>query len=220
MTYGAACVAATQKEMRQESLIKGTMKLPVEPRQNMKIYFLKGWHRSKTESKISLEAVILMMNKLMHIHTFCYRAILELDIYTYVYMIHQYGVTWTSWRMDCLFYILSRLTHWGRVTHIYVGKLTIIGSNNSLSPERRQAIIWTNAGILLIGPLGTHVSEISIEIQIFSLKKIRLKMSSAKCCLFRVGLIVLIYNTNWISTLVALCGFRSQGAINEESVSM
>ena len=52
------------------------------------------------------------------------------------------------------------LTHWGRVTHICVVKLTIIGSDNGLSPGRRQAIIWTNAGILLIGPLGTNFSEI------------------------------------------------------------
>ena len=55
-------------------------------------------------------------------------------------------------------------THWGRVTHICVNKLTIIGSDNGLSPGRRQAIIWTNAGILLIGPLGTNFSEILIEI--------------------------------------------------------
>ena len=67
------------------------------------------------------------------------------------------------------------LTHWGRVTHICVGKLTIIGSDNGLSPDRRQAIIWTNAGILLIGPLGTD-----IEILTFSFKKMRLKVSSAK----------------------------------------
>ena len=33
--------------------------------------------------------------------------------------------------------------------------LTIIGSYNGLSPVRRQAIIWTNAGILLVGPVGT-----------------------------------------------------------------
>ena len=46
------------------------------------------------------------------------------------------------------------LTHWGRVTHICVSKLTIIGSDNGLSPDRRQAIIWTNAGLLLIGPVG------------------------------------------------------------------
>ena len=33
-------------------------------------------------------------------------------------------------------------------------KLTSIGSDNGSSPGRRQAIIWTNAGILLTGPLG------------------------------------------------------------------
>ena len=29
---------------------------------------------------------------------------------------------------------------------------TINGSDNGLSPGRRHAIIWTNAGLLLIGP--------------------------------------------------------------------
>ena len=53
----------------------------------------------------------------------------------------------TAWIL--IFY----LTHWGRVTHIWVGNLTIIGSDNGLSPGRRKAIIWTNDGILLIGPL-------------------------------------------------------------------
>ena len=48
--------------------------------------------------------------------------------------------------------------------HICVNKLTIIGSDNGLSPGRRQAIIWTNDGILLIGPLGPNFSEILIEI--------------------------------------------------------
>ena len=47
------------------------------------------------------------------------------------------------------------LTHRGRVTQIYVGKFTITGSDNGLSPIRRQAIIWTNAGILLIRTFGT-----------------------------------------------------------------
>ena len=54
----------------------------------------------------------------------------------------------------------NRLTHWCRVTHICVGKLTTIGSDNGLSPGRRQAIIWPNAGILLIESLGTNFSEI------------------------------------------------------------
>ena len=83
------------------------------------------------------------------------------------------------------------LTHWGRVTHICVSKLTIIGSDNGLSPHRRQAIIWTNAGILLIGPLGTNFSEISIEILTLSFKKLCLKVSSAKRRPFCLGLNVL-----------------------------
>ena len=70
------------------------------------------------------------------------------------------------------------LTHWGRVTHICVSKLTINDSNNALSPGRRQAIIWANAGILLIGPSGTTVSEMFIEIYAFSFKKMPLKMLS------------------------------------------
>ena len=77
------------------------------------------------------------------------------------------------------------------MTHIWVSKLTIIGSDNSLSPDRRQAIIWTNAGLLLIGPLGTNFSEILIEILAFSLKKMRLKVSSTKRRPFCLGLNVL-----------------------------
>ena len=42
---------------------------------------------------------------------------------------------------------------------ICVSKLTIIGSDNGLSPWRRQTIIWTNAGLLLIAHLGTNASE-------------------------------------------------------------
>ena len=85
----------------------------------------------------------------------------------------------------------SQLTHWGRVMHICVSKLTIIGSDNGLAPVRRQAIIWTNAGILYIGPKGTNFSEILIEILTFSFKKLRLKVSSAKRRPFCLGLNVL-----------------------------
>ena len=56
--------------------------------------------------------------------------------------------------------------------------LIIIGSNNGLLHGRRQAIILTNAGILLIWPWGTNFSEILIEIYIFSIRKMHLKMSS------------------------------------------
>ena len=71
------------------------------------------------------------------------------------------------------------------MTHICVGKSTIIGSDNGLPPDRRQAIIGTNAGILLIGPLGR---EILTGIQTFSFKKMHLKMSSAQWRPFCLGL--------------------------------
>ena len=61
------------------------------------------------------------------------------------------------------------------MTHICVGKLNIIGSDG-----QRQAIIWTNAGILLIQTSGTNFSEIESEINAFTFKKMHLKMSSAK----------------------------------------
>ena len=80
------------------------------------------------------------------------------------------------------------LTHWDRVTHICVGKLTTIGSDNGLSPEWRQAIIWTNTGILLIEPYGTNFSEILIAILTFSFTKMSLKVSSAKWRPFYLGL--------------------------------
>ena len=84
------------------------------------------------------------------------------------------------------------LTHWCRVTHICVGKLIIIGSDNGLSPDRRQAIIWTNAELLSIGHLQTYFSENLIKMQQFSLKKMHVKMSSAKWRLSCLGLNVLI----------------------------
>ena len=90
--------------------------------------------------------------------------------------------------------VIEILTHWGRVTHICVGKSTIIGSDNGLSPDRRQAIIWTNVGILLIRPLGTYFSEILTGIQTFSFNKMHLKMSSAKWRPFCLGLNVLKCN--------------------------
>ena len=88
-------------------------------------------------------------------------------------------------------WLTVHLTHWGRVTHICVSKLTIIGSDNGLSPDRRQAIIRTNDGLLLIGPLRTSFSEILIEILTFSFNEMRLNVSSAKRRPFCLGLNVL-----------------------------
>ena len=71
---------------------------------------------------------------------------------------------------------------------IYVTTLTIIGSDNGLSPGRHQAIIWTKSGILLTGPLVTYFSEISIEIYAVSITKIHLKISHWKWRPFCPGL--------------------------------
>ena len=87
---------------------------------------------------------------------------------------------------------VTSLTHWGRVTYICVNKLSIIGSDNALSPDRRQAIIWTNVGLLLIGPIGTNFIEILIEVLTFSFKKMRLNVSSAKRRPLCLGLNVFI----------------------------
>ena len=76
----------------------------------------------------------------------------------------------------------GHITHWGWVRHICMGKLTIIGSDNGLLPGLCQAIIWINAGILSIAPIGTIFNEILIEIHIFHSRK-----SISKCCLENVS---------------------------------
>ena len=135
---------------------------------------------------------------LLFIHLFVY------SIYSFLYSsIYPEVIAWsnvcssaseiTRSSMGKLYW---KLTHWGRVTHMCVSKLTIIGSDNGLSPGRRQAIIWTNAGILLIWPLGTNFSEISIDIKTFSFKKIHLKMSSGKWRPSCLGLNVLKAKNN------------------------
>ena len=56
------------------------------------------------------------------------------------------------------------LTQWGRVTHICVSQLITTVSDDGLSPDRRQAIIWNNDGILLFGPVETNFNNILIKI--------------------------------------------------------
>ena len=62
----------------------------------------------------------------------------------------------------CRAIVILYLTLWVRVTHVCDRNLTIIDSDNGLSPGRRQNIIWTIAVILLLGPLATNFSEILI----------------------------------------------------------
>ena len=67
---------------------------------------------------------------------------------------------------------------------------TIIGSDNGSSPGRRRAIIWTNDGLLLTGPLGANFSDSLIAIHTFSFRKMHLNVF-AKWQPFCLGLNVL-----------------------------
>ena len=57
------------------------------------------------------------------------------------------------------------MPHWGRVS---VDKLNIIASDNCLSSDLHEVIIWTNAGILLLWLTGTDFNDIFIDIHTFS----------------------------------------------------
>ena len=114
--------------------------------------------------------------------------------------------------------VIMALTHWGRVTHICVSKLTIIGPDNGLSPGRRQSIIWTNAGILLIRNFGTNFSEILIESLTFCFKKMHLKMSSTKWQQFCLGLNVLTWSP--LAKLKVIIMTASGAASDKQVTSM
>ena len=112
-------------------------------------------------------------------------------------------------------------THWGRTRHICVITLTIIGSDNGLSPCRCQAIIWTNAGNLLIRNLETIFSEYLSEIHTFSWKKMHLKMSSAKFGQFFPDRIVLNWLTwHWIFEGVIYIPLNSIIMLIEETLTL
>ena len=101
-----------------------------------------------------------------------------------------------SWR-DIAFRIwcLPCNSHFSKWPKTFLGgvcasKITTIGWDTGLSPGQRQAIAWTNAGILLIGLLGINFNKILIEIHTFSFKKILFKMSSRKWRPFCLGLLI------------------------------
>ena len=104
---------------------------------------------------------------------------------------------------------MASVTHWIRVTHICVRKLTTICSDNGLSTGRCQAIIWTSARILLIGTLGTNFSEILLEIFKFSFNKMCLKLSSENLRQFCFGPNAIIFGLNVSEAL--LCKHNSLG---------
>ena len=105
---------------------------------------------------------------------------------------------WTTHRSEIIFWRKKMtqlfLTHWGSMTHICISHICIIGSNNGLSLGWCQAIIWTNAGILSIGPLRATLSENFIKIHTFSFMKMHLKISSGKWRPFCLSL-----NALWVN---------------------
>ena len=138
----------------------------------------------RTETEFSMLSLIFMAFS----HVFQFNPNRDITEFSCLRLIAYTRVQPFLFHCHWLFPSITDLTHWGRVTHICVGEVTIIVSDNGLSYGRRQAIIWTNAGILLIRPLATNFSEISIGIQTFSFKKMHFKMSSAKWRQFCLGL--------------------------------
>ena len=111
---------------------------------------------------------------------FCIPSVLMWRVSTFHETVHDANMCFCYRASATTMLINNLLTHWGWVTHTCISKLTIIDSDDGLSPGQRQAIIWTNAGIMLIGTSGTVFSDISIENHTFSFKKMHLKMLSAK----------------------------------------
>ena len=80
------------------------------------------------------------------------------------------------------------------MTHICLSKLDIIGSDKGLSPEQRQAIIWTNAGILSIRHLRTNFSQILIKFSNIFIQENAFENAVCEIAAIFLGLIVLKSN--------------------------
>ena len=71
------------------------------------------------------------------------------------------------------------LNSWGRDTYI---------SHDGFVPDRRQAIIWTNAGLLSVAPLGTNVIETWIKNTTIFIKESAFKCLWNGCqCVLNIG---------------------------------
>ena len=76
------------------------------------------------------------------------------------------------------------------MAHICVNKLDVIGSSNGLSPVRRQAVVWINDDLLLIGPLEIIFGEIAIKITSTFIQEDAFENVVCETGLFCFGLIV------------------------------
>ena len=105
--------------------------------------------------------------------------------------------------------------------YMYVSLIWAIdGSDNGSSGDWHQAVIWSNSGILLTGPLGTNINEFCTQLPQFSNKKNKLNMPCAKWLPICLGLSVLMRVISWITTEVStglkihLCSWQQEGLVD------
>ena len=144
----------------------------------------------------NIENVCLLRGKLIRMvfnnrrrkflsYIFCLRGIMK-SLNVNLYSSCHFVIRWRNRNIPKIFLFLKHCFNPSpQECRIYASLNWVsIGSGNGLSPARRQAIAWTNAHLLSIGPLGTNFSEILIKIWNFSFTKMHLKTSSAKRWLF------------------------------------
>ena len=88
--------------------------------------------------------------------------------------------------------------------HLCISKSGHHWSDNGLLPTQHQAIIWTNVGLLKIGPLETIFSEIWMYKQ-SSYNTINFNMSSVKWRQFCLRLIVYLYLYLYLYLMSCIC---------------
>ena len=156
-----------------------------------------------------LPSALLLQNLIRIWHRVHY-----VDTYRSVYVIMMVADVLAPYRRQ----VICKPSYWHNCIYVTWIKLTIIASDNGLSPGRRQAIIRTNVGILLIEPLRTNFSEISIEIHTFSFKEMHLKMPSGKWRRpFCLGLNVLIL-CYWRARILRMTTFNELVTVEEQHV--
>ena len=99
-----------------------------------------------------------------------------LEVWRYIWILIMKKRQSRDWPI-CIMEIPILLTH---LPPYALVKLVSIASGNGLSLVRSQAILWTNAELLSIEPLGTNFSEIWIKIQSILFMKMDLKISPVK----------------------------------------
>ena len=106
--------------------------------------------------------------------------------------------------------------HFTSLIYVYASVNWVsIGSNNGLSPGRRQAIIWTNADILSNITQSTHLNFKYNFFEIFPFTKMHLNISSAKWLPF-----LHFVQARWVNAIAVVATFGGcRTAWERESLS-